>query len=384
MKVLLLSAYAAHSHRHWAESLLQMFPEWQWQVLELPPRHFSWRVRGNPLYWALSEREVLEQTYDCLLATSMVDLATLRGLVPSLAQVPTAVYFHENQFAYPLQNLPQQPQNRPSNLLEAQMVSLYAALAADKVLFNSQYNMESFMSGCHELLSRLPDKVPPGVLPILQTKADILPVAIDILSRPAAQPDWPGIDRYFPATPLRIVWLGRFEYDKGPNGLLRILSKLEGESIDYEIAVIGQQFRKSPAKFDDIEKTFSHRLVHFGYIESGAEYQAMLRGADIVLSTALHEFQGLSVLEAVCGGCIPVVPQRLVYPEIFNQQYCYKSCDQEPEQEAAAAVGRILHFAQQLRAGEAEVPDVSAFRRERLEPRYQAMFKALLHLQDSQ
>ena len=38
MRVLLLSAYAAQSHVHWQRSLQAMFPHWQWQVLNLPPR----------------------------------------------------------------------------------------------------------------------------------------------------------------------------------------------------------------------------------------------------------------------------------------------------------------------------------------------------------
>ena len=149
MRVLLLSAYAARSHVHWQQSLQAMFPEWHWQVLSLPPRYFSWRVRGNPLSWALQERATLEAGYDLLLATSMVDLATLRGLVPCLAQIPSVLYFHENQFDY--------PQDRQQHsLLEAQMVSLYAALVADHLLFNSHYNRDSFLGGVRALLHRLP------------------------------------------------------------------------------------------------------------------------------------------------------------------------------------------------------------------------------------
>ena len=78
-----------------------MFPAFSWRSLTLPPRHFAWRVRGNPLYWGLEERTVLESDYDALVATSMVDLCTLRGLVPALTRLPTLLYFHENQFAYP-------------------------------------------------------------------------------------------------------------------------------------------------------------------------------------------------------------------------------------------------------------------------------------------
>jgi len=160
VKVLLLSAYAARSHVHWQQTLQSMFPQWQWCVLSLPPRHFSWRVRGNALYWALSERQVLEGGHDLLIATSMVDLATLRGLVPALARIPAVLYFHENQFAYP-----QHRQQYP--LLEAQITSIYSALAADCVLFNSSYNRASFLEGCTQLLRKMPDCVPPGVVPAL-------------------------------------------------------------------------------------------------------------------------------------------------------------------------------------------------------------------------
>ena len=59
VQALLLSAYAAQSHRYWQRGLGEMFPDWQWTELSLPPRYFSWRVRGNPLVWSMSERDLL-------------------------------------------------------------------------------------------------------------------------------------------------------------------------------------------------------------------------------------------------------------------------------------------------------------------------------------
>ena len=97
-RILLLSAYDAMSHKMWRGRLLEMFPEHTWTQLVLPPRHFNWRIRGNSLQWALNEKDLLNQDYDLLIATSMVDLASLRGFIPSIAQLPTLLYFHENQF----------------------------------------------------------------------------------------------------------------------------------------------------------------------------------------------------------------------------------------------------------------------------------------------
>ena len=101
MRILLLSAYDADSHIYWRKGLVAHLPEHQWTVLTLPGRYFSWRMRGNSMSWAFSEYETLSQPYDLVIATSMTDLSALRGFVPSLANTPTLVYFHENQFAYP-------------------------------------------------------------------------------------------------------------------------------------------------------------------------------------------------------------------------------------------------------------------------------------------
>ncbi len=344
MRVLLLSAYAAQSHVYWRTALQTMFPHWQWQVLELPPRYFGWRVRGNPLYWGIDQRAVLEAEYDLLLATSMVDLATLRGLLPSLAQLPTALYFHENQFAYP-----QTAQQHSS--VEAQMVSLYSALAADCLLFNSAYNRETFFRGLAELLARLPDYLPAGIVDGLQQKSRLLPVPVVPGPTQTADP-WPVRE----GKCLRILWSARFEYDKGGERLYAILRQLDELAVDYQLALTGQQFRQSPPVFASIQRDFAHRLLQFGYLEDAAVYRAWQRGADLVLSTALHEFQGLAVMEAVLQGCEPVLPDRLAYRDFFPPRCRYVSDLDDIEAEAAAAAGHIAAIA--LRGP--RPPDISA------------------------
>ena len=363
MRVLVLSAYDAVSHRYWREALQEMFPDWSWQHLTLPPRHFSWRVRGNPLHWALAERELLEARYDLLIATSMVDLATLRGLVPALAALPSVLYFHENQFAYP------QTRQRHA-LVEAQMVSLYAALAADTLVFNSNYNRATFFAGLGTLLQRLPDKVPRGVDARLRDKSLVLPVPL----RSAAQSDvatcWPQRRAGTVSSPLRLLWLGRFEHDKGGESLLCTLRELERCGLDYELALVGQQFRESPAAFATIADQFTHRLVQFGYLPQRQDYLGWLAGADLVLSTALHEFQGIAVLEAVRAACLPVVPDRLAYPEIFEPRWCYPSAPERPAEEGAGAATLIIELAEALAGGEVRAPDIDRFALEQLRPEY--------------
>jgi len=364
MKVLLLSAYAAGSHVSWRQHLLAMLPEWDWTVLELPPRHFNWRMRGNPLYWSLAQRELLEQDYDLLLATSMVDLATLRGLVPGLSRAPAALYFHENQFDSP-------PGTSRHGPLEAQMVSQYAALAADRLLFNSRYNMDSFLQGCAGLLERFPDKVPAGIPGRLAGKARVLPVPVDVAGLAEGRSRWPGTPEKA-GRPLRLLWSGRFEHDKGGEQLLAVLELLELSSVNYEVAVVGQQFRRSPPAFSVISATFAHRLVQFGYVGERQDYHALLRGADLVLSTALHEFQGLAVMEAVAAGCVPVVPDRLAYVELYPEPFRYSSIPDDPREEARAAFDCLLMTWNALQDEEVTAPDVQRFSLASMGPRYRS------------
>jgi glycosyltransferase involved in cell wall biosynthesis len=367
VKVLLLSAYAASSHVSWRDCLQDMLPDWDWTVLELPPRHFSWRIRGNPLYWSLEQREKLESDFDLLLATSMVDLATLRGLVPGISRLPSVLYFHENQFQYPMGRA-------QHGLLEAQMVSLYAALAADCLLFNSRYNLDGFLRGCAELLARLPDKVPAGIPERLGQKALVLPVPVSVEALAEGESNWPQAG---PGRPLRLLWVGRFEYDKGGERLLPVLRRLESTATDYEVAVVGQQFRDSPPAFNQIANEFQHRIIHFGYVQEKDAYRALLRGADLVFSTALHEFQGLAVLEAVAAGCFPVVPDRLAYRELYPPHCRYTSTPDDPDSEVQSALDCLLRARDMLRQRKIRPPDVHRFSLTCLAPQYRRVLEGV-------
>jgi glycosyltransferase involved in cell wall biosynthesis len=344
MRVLLLSAYDAASHRRWREGLVSQFPEHDWEVLALPPRHFSWRIRGNGLSWACAERDTLERDFDRVIATSMVDLATLRGLVPKLATVPAIAYFHENQFAYPASE-------RQFDSIEPQMVNLYTALAAERVVFNSDYNRRTFLDGVAALLAKLPDAVPDGVVDALAGKTIVLPVALEAEVFKASCERASG--------PLQVIWNHRWEYDKGPDRLLAIVERLLDRSVDFQLSVLGEQFRQVPDAFARLQRrldTDGNRLRHWGYIDSVDDYRACLAAGDIALSTALHDFQGLSMLEAVAAGCLPLVPDRLSYPEWFAAEFRYASRIETINSEADSAADAIERLAWAKAAGELPAP----------------------------
>jgi len=318
-RALLLSAYDAKSHRTWRQRLTQMFPTICWQQLTLAPRNFNWRIRGNSLLWALSHQEELNGEYDFLLATSMVDLSSLRGLVPTICEIPTIVYFHENQFAYPA-NL-----QRADNI-EPKLVPVYSALCADKIVFNSHYNRSSFLEGAKRLFNQLPDKLPESALAKLEDSC-VIPVPVDIPDSRNSRPLTTEL--------LHVAWNHRWEYDKGPELLLAITRKIVEQMLPIQLHILGESFRNIPAEFAEIEQLLNSHAEslnsdksYIGYIENEEEYYDFLASCDVVLATARHDFQGLAIQEACLAGCTPLVPNKLVYPEYLPQNFLYRDSEE--------------------------------------------------------
>ncbi len=93
---------------------------------------------------------------------------------------------------------------------------------------------------------------------------------------------------------------------------------LPAESVPFRLNVIGESFRERPEVFDHAREEFADRIDVWGYRESREDYLAVLRASDVVVSTARHEFFGIGVVEAVLAGCIPLLPDRLAYPEVLG------------------------------------------------------------------
>lgn len=304
-RILLLSAYRSDSHASWVDWLVQHL-EADWRVLELPGRFFRWRIRGNPLSWLPALESLLtEWQPERILATSMVDIATIKGLCPLLAAVPVSYYFHENQYAYPVTA-------GQHSSVDPLMVQLYGALAADELLFNSLYNRDSYLDGIEQLLKRLPDAVPPGIRERLAARSHWLPVVVNpVVGSGVVERD-----------SRLILWNHRWEYDKQPEAFIALLDALTAAGEEFRLALLGGRAPKTPAALKAIRERYADHILVDGRV-SRAEYQQWLQRATVVVSTAIHEFQGLSMLEATSAGVIPLVPDRLCYVEQYPSVYRY-------------------------------------------------------------
>ncbi len=313
LRILVLEPYYGGSHKSFLDGLTQHLP-YAFDLLTLPARKWKWRMRLGAPYFA----EILHKTkrqYDRIFCSTFVDVATLRGLAPSwVNDVPILTYFHENQFAYPVQVDDERD-------FHFALTNVTTALASDQLAFNSAYNLETFLKGTAQLLKKTVDMKFPAWEKRIRDKAIILPPGIDSLP-----PDC--YKNYDPPSttsgPPVILWNHRWEHDKNPEFFFRTLYELDQQGHSFGLIVLGQSFARQPSIFKQAGKRLARRIIHFGYAPTRQQYLQLLARGDFVVSTAMHEFFGLAVIEAVRAGCRPLLPSRLSYPEIFAKQYLYE------------------------------------------------------------
>ena len=305
MRILLIAPYFGGSHRAWAEGYAR-HSRHRIDLLTLPARFWKWRMQGGAVTLAERARQ-LETRPDLLLVTDMLNLPAFLGLTRDLyPHLPVALYCHENQLTYPLQ-----PGEKRD--LTYGTINWLSMLAADCVLFNSAYHLGDWFDELPRLLKHFPDHTHLHCVPKVRAKADVLPVGCD-LARLAAE----RTERNA-GVPL-ILWNQRWEYDKDPQTFFRALDALAGEGIAFRVALAGANVRQMPEEFEAARERLGARVVHYGRADAQA-YARLLWQADVVVSTALHEFFGIAIIEAIYCGSFPVLPRRLAYPEILPHEH---------------------------------------------------------------
>jgi glycosyltransferase involved in cell wall biosynthesis len=233
----------------------------------------------------------------------MLNLPAFLALVrPLLGRVPVALYCHENQLTYPLR-----PGERRD--LAYGVINWLSMLVADHVFFNSAYHLEEWFDELPRLLKHFPDYTHLGCVTEVRSKASVLPVGCDLDRLDAVRTGARESD-----VPL-VLWNQRWEYDKAPEVFFRALDAAAEEGLEFEVALAGTNVRQKADEFEAARERLGKRVVHYGWADA-ATYARLLWQADVVVSTAIHEFFGISVVEAIYCGCFPILPRRLAYPEV--------------------------------------------------------------------
>lgn len=309
MNLALVEPFYTGSHQFWCDHLITK-SEWKYQLFQLPGRHWKWRMHGAAI--ALADQiNASSRNFDALLCSTLMDVALFKSLLKK--PVPMVCYFHENQFAYP------HSENDQDKLLKRDLhypfINYTSALVADKVVFNSNFNRDTFMTGLKQYLSQLPDFKGVENIQKIATKTKVIPVGLEMEIK-AVKP--------LPNCPV-IAWNHRWEHDKNPEGFYQILKTLKENNFSFRLMVLGENYRRYPSIFDQIKSEFQTETLHWGYAKNRKEYLQLLQQADLSIVTSKHDFLGLSVLESLFTGLRVYAPNRLVYPEYIPEENLYES-----------------------------------------------------------
>jgi len=325
MNVLYIETFYGGSHRYFADRWIEESRH-SHELHTLPPRFWKWRQAGSALYLAETIPRAGNAEYDVMVISGMIDLAHLKTLRPDLP--PALLYIHENQFSYPLQKGEQRDYRYG-------LTDLVNMLSAEKVVFNSAFNRDSFLQECRELFRKLPDALPRGALDTVMEKSVIIYPGIDT----------PDIDLSHAVNtneePPLIIWNHRHEHDKNPQTAFGILERLKNRGFLFRLALLGERFSKTPEAFSRARSVLKENIVIDDY-PTAQEYRSWLKRGDIVISSAVQENFGLSVIEAAAAGCWPLLPRRLAYPEVMPgwvSRACFWNDERELEQSLEKLLG---------------------------------------------
>lgn len=252
--------------------------------------------------------------------------------------------------------------------------NITTALAAREVWFNSEYHRDAFLSAIAPFLRRMPDHRPLHAVDDIRARAVVRYPGIQPIGRQPVRKEGPA----------RMLWSARWEHDKDPAVFFEALRQVADAGRAFRVRVIGGGgSREALPVSERAREELQARIDHWGNQAGRQEYEDVLADADVVVSTAQHEFFGLSVAEAVSAGAYPLVPKRLAYPEVLaidqsaGNSFFY-------EDGATEIASRLVDLIDRLESGDLWQGDsdrgvrtVDRFARERLLPGYDHALEVL-------
>ena len=309
MKVAFLESFYGGSHKSFLDGLMKHSTH-KIDPFVLPARFWKWRLRCAGLYFA-EELEGIIRNYDLVIASDLMNLAEFKSLVGY--DGPCIHFLHENQLTYPL------PENDRGEM-HFGFVNLVSAMVADLNIFNSEYHYRKFERALPKFVNNIPEFVPLNSLGRVLKKSRVMHLGCDFDSfgKPA-----PPQNR----VPV-ILWSHRWGFDKQPDVFFRVLYELAELGLDFKVILIGENFQVHPKAFIEARERLGKRIIQFGFVDAHEDYVRYLKMSDIIVSTAIQENFGYSVVEASYSQTLPLLPDRLCYPEIlgksFHQDFLYR------------------------------------------------------------
>uniref|UniRef100_A0A8C3YLW9 tRNA-queuosine alpha-mannosyltransferase n=1 Tax=Catagonus wagneri TaxID=51154 RepID=A0A8C3YLW9_9CETA len=318
MSILIIEAFYGGSHKQLVDLLQEELGDCV--LYTLPAKKWHWRARTSALYFL--QTIPTSERYRILFASSVLNLTELVALRPDLGKLKKILYFHENQLVYPVKKC----QERDFQYGYNQILS---CLVADVVVFNSVFNMESFLTSIGKFMKLIPDHRPKDLESIIRPKCQVIYFPIR----------FPDVRRFLPkhkAAHLQKILSLKESGTAAPSMAILFQQEQRGsenllESLDSESGscdVTQREHLGSSARQESYLKTFSASDNSSSHHEENKQNpRDVSHGAD-EQQKPLHIVWPHRWLEAVYCGCYPLCPKDLVYPEIFPAEYLYSTPEQ--------------------------------------------------------
>ena len=312
MDVLAIEPWYGGSHRNFLDGLMK-HSKHDFHALTMSARFWKWRMHGGAVTMARKALELIDKQGlpDVIFATDMVNVPAFLALTRQvLSSVPLVLYVHENQLTYPLK------EGRERDFTYA-YINYLSCLAADRVLFNSQFHLEEYLEALPGMLKAFPDYNHLHSVQLIRKKSSVLHLGMDLRAHDLHSGSKDSRVRGRAMDMPIILWNQRWEYDKNPEAFFRVMNRLDDSGCSFRLILAGEHFEEQPYEFEKAFERYAERIIHYGYAEDFEEYSSLLHKADIIVSTAVHEFFGIAVMEAIYCGCHPLLPNKLSYPELI-------------------------------------------------------------------
>ena len=250
-------------------------------------------MRASSLYFA--QQIPTAHNIKIIFVSSMFNLCEFKALRPDLKDAKTVLYFHENQLNYPKRKTEEERD------FHFGWVEILSCLCADRIVFNSEYNMKTFIEEIPKVLNKVPT-FGYDITKILKHIKDNSCILYFPLKVPTVHLKTENIKEISDESkPVNILWNHRWEYDKDPDAFFEAILKLAKHTKNFRVFVLGESYEEQPDIFDKAKKELEDLglIGYWGYCESKEKYYEILNSCHIVISTAIHEFYGVAIIEAV-------------------------------------------------------------------------------------
>jgi len=310
MKVLVIEPFYTGSHKQWLDGLVKHV-DFEITTITLPGKLWKWRTESSA--FRIAEKYLaLEMEFDRILCSGFFNLALFKSFVLKERKkiAPCYMYMHENQISYPWSGTDPDPRLRRDQ--HYGFIDLMNVFLADKIFFNSEFHKQSFFSALPDFCAQFPEDYFSKKLHSLEEKSSVLAIGLELQGFAVEQTKKNLI-------PI-ILWNHRWEYDKNPELFFKALLELKDQGEQFKLIVLGERYKNSPKIFAEAEAKLEDEIIHFGYVKSREDYCNYLKQADILPVTSKHDFFGISVVEAIAAGCVPLLPFDLSYPEHISPE----------------------------------------------------------------